>query len=164
MLPNHAAQLVADHDTNRAGSFIGPLPPPSLLASYEAVKPGLADRIVRMAEVQAAHRQGMESRLIGAKVFASSAGMFCGLTIALAVLAAAAWIAGHGAPWPGAVLGVGDLSALVAVFVTGQRARTAKASPKALPQGETPARSLPQKAEPEPEPAPSSEPERMPRM
>ncbi len=43
---------------------MGPLPPPNILAEYEAITPGLSDRIVGMAENQAGHRQKMERRLV----------------------------------------------------------------------------------------------------
>ncbi len=122
-------QIVADHDTKMAGSFAGPLPPPTLLASYDQVAPGLADRIVTMAERQAAHRQTLESKLVEGSIFASKAGMACGLIVALAVLVTAGWIATHGGAWPGALLGVGDLTALVTVFVA--RERSKKSTPDA---------------------------------
>ena len=127
MGPDGARQIVADHETRTAGSFTGPLPPPSLLASYDQIAPGLADRIVTMAEKQAAHRQAMESKLVEGSISASKAGLICGLTVALAVLATAGWIATHGGAWPGALLGVGDLTALVTVFVAQQRLRKSAA-------------------------------------
>ncbi len=40
----------------------GPLPSPEQLAGYEAVTPGLAERIVRMAEKQMDHRLNYESK------------------------------------------------------------------------------------------------------
>ena len=43
-----------------ASSFEGPIPPPALLEGYERVTPGAADRILSMAERQAAHRQELE--------------------------------------------------------------------------------------------------------
>lgn len=41
-------------------SFSGPLPHPDLLAGYEDVLPGAAERIIAMAENQAAHRIHLE--------------------------------------------------------------------------------------------------------
>ncbi len=38
----------------------GPLPPPEMLAQYEEILPGAAERILSMAERQAEHRQKME--------------------------------------------------------------------------------------------------------
>jgi uncharacterized membrane protein len=40
----------------------GPLPHPQLLAQYDEVVPGGADRIVKLAENQVKHRQTMQSR------------------------------------------------------------------------------------------------------
>jgi uncharacterized membrane protein len=48
----------------RAESFAGPLPPPVLLEEYEQALPGLAERIVMMAENEGSHRRGIECRLI----------------------------------------------------------------------------------------------------
>lgn len=43
-------------------AFSGPIPPPEMLAQYNAVLPNGADRIVKMAEDQSAHRRRVESR------------------------------------------------------------------------------------------------------
>jgi len=42
--------------------FSGPLPHPQLLAQYNEAVPNGADRIVKLTENQAAHRQSIESR------------------------------------------------------------------------------------------------------
>lgn len=44
--------------------FSGPLPHPEDLAKYEQILPGAADRLIRMAEQQAAHRQNLEKAVI----------------------------------------------------------------------------------------------------
>ncbi|HLB58430.1 MAG TPA: DUF2335 domain-containing protein [Gammaproteobacteria bacterium] len=41
--------------------FIGPLPPPSVLAQYEEIQPGFAERIIKMAETQGEHRRTIEN-------------------------------------------------------------------------------------------------------
>ena len=46
-------------------AFSGPHPPPEMLAAYERVVPGLADRLIHQGESQTAHRQAMERELIG---------------------------------------------------------------------------------------------------
>jgi len=40
----------------------GPLPPPQDFAEYEQTLPGVADRILSMAEKQAGHRQALENK------------------------------------------------------------------------------------------------------
>lgn len=46
-------------------SWQGPLPPPEILQGYEAAFPGAAERILRMAEDQGAHRRDMEKQALG---------------------------------------------------------------------------------------------------
>ena len=48
--------------TVRAATFSGPLPPPDLLDAYERTSPGLADRIVKMAEREQGLRHSNEAR------------------------------------------------------------------------------------------------------
>jgi uncharacterized membrane protein len=44
--------------------FVGPLPPPHLLARYNDVIPGGAERMLAMAERQSAHRESMEALVV----------------------------------------------------------------------------------------------------
>lgn len=44
--------------------FSGPIPHPEIIQGYEEVVPGSADRIIKMAERQAEHRQKMESIMV----------------------------------------------------------------------------------------------------
>lgn len=49
-------------------TFSGPLPPPNILVNYEQACPGAADRIIRLAEQQAGHRQNTEIRALRAEL------------------------------------------------------------------------------------------------
>lgn len=51
-------QYVVEKQSRSA--FVGPLPPPEILAKYENTFPGAAERIFQMAEDQALHRRSME--------------------------------------------------------------------------------------------------------
>lgn len=101
-------------------TFSGPLPPPEALARYNDIEPGMADRIVRMAEHQAEHRQRMESAVITGNIRAEARGQHYGLAISLIVVLGSLWLisTGHG------VLGlagiVATLASLAAVFVWGR--------------------------------------------
>ena len=55
-----AAQIV----TSEQAVFRGPVPPPEVLAGYEATLPGAADRILAMAERQSRHRQELETTVV----------------------------------------------------------------------------------------------------
>lgn len=48
--------------------YSGPLPKPEDLAKYEQVLSGSADRIIRMAERQAEHRQKLEKVVVESNV------------------------------------------------------------------------------------------------
>lgn len=65
--------------------FEGPIPPPETLAKYEEIKPGLADRLVSMAErdLESRHRDRRLQRLIS----------FCVLVLLIGVAALALTIA-----------------------------------------------------------------------
>jgi uncharacterized membrane protein len=54
--------------------YQGPLPPPESFAAYERVLRGAADRILKMAENQATHRQGMERRALSGDITKSMMG------------------------------------------------------------------------------------------
>ena len=48
-------------------SFSGPIPPPAVLADYNKAHPTAADRILKMAEQNARHRQLQEDKIISAR-------------------------------------------------------------------------------------------------
>ena len=96
---NTTRQLIA------ASRFEGPLPPPDLFAKYEQVCPGAADRILRMAEDQSKHRQELEKKIVKSNSRDSLAGIICGLLIGITTIISGAFVAAHGQPWPGALLG-----------------------------------------------------------
>ena len=48
------------HHQQHVEQFSGPIPPPQVFVAYEKILPGAADRILKMAERQAAHRQSLE--------------------------------------------------------------------------------------------------------
>lgn len=108
--------------------FQGPLPPPEVLAHYEQVSPGFAERIVRMAEQQASHRQSLEKQVVEAQVadaqlFRSERrlGQVFALLVTLSIALVGGYVALHGAPWPGALLGSSGLSGIVVAFLSGGR-------------------------------------------
>ena len=69
--------------------FAGPLPPPEILAGYEEVLPGAAQRIFALTEGQAKHRQELERTIVVGGAWRSWAGLVAGLIVALAFLIAA---------------------------------------------------------------------------
>jgi len=66
--------------------YAGPIPPPEAFKKYEEILPGAAERILRMAEKQAEHRQKLEEMIIRANNRDSLLGLIFGLIIGLATI------------------------------------------------------------------------------
>ena len=77
--PERVARIVERHT-----SFSGPLPPPTALREYDAIMPGLAERLVQMAEQEQDHRHATDNRIIGLYERGQWFGFFLGL-VGLAV-------------------------------------------------------------------------------
>lgn len=103
---------------------IGPLPPPETLRSYDEIVPGAADRIMKMAEQQAAHRQELERQTVTATFQIYTRGQWFGLLIGVFGLAAAVIIAIYGSAWAGTIIGGTTLVGLVSAFLYGQSPRS----------------------------------------
>ena len=100
--------------------FAGPLPPANELARYDAVLPGLADRIVKMAEANATHRQALERSVVEGNVVAQLRGQILAFTLALVVAGIGGFLVFSDKATLGLWLILGDLLSLAAVFVTGK--------------------------------------------
>lgn len=99
----------------------GPLPNPAVLAGYEAVQNGFAERIVAMAEREQEHRHSMDRLDVSQSYRLASRGQLFAL-VALAIMAALAiTLAVVGEPVWATVAGGVDVAAVVGVFITGQR-------------------------------------------
>jgi len=99
--------------------FSGPLPHPDILARYEQILQGAADRIISMAEAQSRHRQELEAKVIGSDIKNSRIGLYCGLIIGLTAILSGAACIFVGQQWGGVFLGGAGLTGLVSVFVYG---------------------------------------------
>lgn len=98
----------------------GPIPAPDDLMKYEALCPGLADRIVKMAESQIAHRQSLEQISVTANAELAKLGIFSAVIISVAVIIAGAYIVSCGQSLEGLAAIVGALVSLVGVFIYGK--------------------------------------------
>jgi uncharacterized membrane protein len=112
----------ASIEVTEATSFSGPLPPPDLLAEYEQVIPGLADRIVRMAEEEGRHRRWLQRALLRF----SWGGLISGLAIAMTGLGGGFYLIDQGKSPEGMTSIVGALATLLAVFLMRGRRSSAK--------------------------------------
>ena len=105
-------------------SFSGPLPPPETLQSYNLILPGLADRIVRMAEGQSGHRQKLESRVIWFDGIRATLGVIFGFLIAITGIGAGTWLIYSGFNIYGLVSLLAPLAVIVGAFVYQKREET----------------------------------------
>lgn len=103
--------------------WAGPLPPPQVLKGYDEVQPGLANRIVEMAEANQKHRHGLEAIVIPASARAEARGQWFGFILALVILAIAAFFIANGLSVVGLSLIVADMVALVGLFVYVHKAK-----------------------------------------
>jgi uncharacterized membrane protein len=116
--------------------FSGPLPPPEELAKYERILPGSADRIIRMAEQQATHRQHLEKVVVGSNASTQKWGLGCAFIIAMIAICGGVWLSLKGMSGAGLTSIISALAALVGVFVygkSGQKEELKKKSEELVP-------------------------------
>jgi uncharacterized membrane protein len=101
--------------------FSGPLPPPNILEQYNRVVPGAAERILKMAEDQSAHRRSLEQKVISSDVLNSKLGLIFGFSIGLVAILSGVYIVIIDKNNNGYFLSLGTIVALVSVFVYGRR-------------------------------------------
>jgi uncharacterized membrane protein len=124
---SEGSRLIASLSMVRT-EFSGPLPHPSLLAGYEQVLPGLAGRIVSMAESEQKYDLELRERALSADIADTKAGRMearigqvFGLIIGLAGLGAACFLALAGEGIAGATIGGATIVTLVAAFIKGRQ-------------------------------------------
>lgn len=102
----------------RAHRFIGPIPHPSTLLEYDNVAPGLAERIVVMAEKEQSHRFECDKALINEPIKATKRGQWMGFVIAALCICASFVLALLGFEVVAGIIGGATVVGLVTVFVT----------------------------------------------
>lgn len=111
-----------------ASGFSGPIPPPNLLQEYDKAFPGSAERIVKMAEVEQAHRHAREHAEAELQIsihngikLETTLGQFFALIIGVVAIIAGTIAGVHGAQFVGTVIGGGGVGGLVTAFIVGRR-------------------------------------------
>jgi uncharacterized membrane protein len=103
--------------------FSGPLPPPEVLEKYNTILPGAAERILRMAEIQSEHRQGLEKRVIGSDIKRSFWGSIFAFIFGMSLIGLGAALLLMGRDISGFVsLGIA-MAPIMTAFIYGSRAR-----------------------------------------
>jgi len=104
----------------------GPIPDAGQLEHYERICPGLADRIISMAEKQSEHRQYLEKTVVKSGVRDSLLGIISGFAIGIVTVVSGALLIYSGHDIAGAVFSGTGLTGLVGVFVYGTRSSRAE--------------------------------------
>lgn len=107
--------------------FQGPIPPPQLLAQYESITPGLADRIVKMAEQESVHRREVEHKLVDVAVQDQKdstsevrLGQIFAFFIGIVTIVCGSYVVLAGFSVSGTVLGSSGVLGLVTAFIMGR--------------------------------------------
>ena len=118
-LPEGEKQTVAQIlSMVRAESFSGPIPHPDILAKYNELVPGSADRLIGSYEKEQNHRHGCEDKIVGAETFSVKFGMISAVGIAIICLAVVIVLAMLDSdPWVQGTVSLAMVS-LVGVLVT----------------------------------------------
>lgn len=102
--------------------YSGPIPSPQTLQEYNQIDPTFAERIMKMAENQASHRQNMERIMIKSSSRDSLLGVIFGFIIGMTCIISSYFLGVNGQAFLSGVIGVGGLGGLVSVFIYGTRA------------------------------------------
>ena len=112
--------------------FQGPIPPPEILAAYNQIIPGGADRILKQAESETAHRQSLEKKAIDAEIEGLKnealdvrRGQIFGLIIGLTTIISGTICAVNGASVPAIFIGTSGVVGLVSAFIIGRKQKAA---------------------------------------
>jgi len=99
----------------------GPLPSPNDFAAYNQITPGAAERILRMAEIEAEHRRSQEVKAMVRMHREAMVGQLFAFAIGLSGIGASMYLAMIEQPAAAMVIGGGTLVALVTAFINGRK-------------------------------------------
>ena len=107
-----------------AQRFAGPVPPPAMLSQYEQISPGFAERILLMAEKEAANRHELDQKKteiakndIQAAREETRRGQWMSLVITLTAFASAVVCAKMRQPWVAGVIAGATLASVVSTIM-----------------------------------------------
>ena len=96
LIENFRTILIESEESEESESFFGPLPPASMFGEYDRVVPGSAERILRMAEREQAHRIDWETKALAGEIRQEQHGQWFGLLIAVLCICGAVYLAVNG--------------------------------------------------------------------
>lgn len=102
----------------------GPLPAPEQLKQFDAIVEHGAERIMTMAEQEAAHRRNQESVALHADSRGQLLGQLSAIVVAMGGIVAAVWLALAGHDWVAVTLAGTTITTIVLAFL--QRGQSSK--------------------------------------
>ena len=109
--------------THLEAHFSGPIPPPNTLEKYEEVLPGSANRILKMAESQAQHRQNLEASVISSDIWMEKAGLGVASLLGSLILIGSIWLINIGKDIAGFAIIIGESAVFLGIFLYSRRKR-----------------------------------------
>jgi len=110
----HSVRVVACEVVSASA---GPIPSPKRLKDYDLALPGLAKRIVDMAEKEQTHRHDTEKAVIKKDYSERRIGQILGFLIGLAALGVSLWLGLEGKTAVASIIGGTSVVGLVSVFI-----------------------------------------------
>ncbi len=120
-LPQQKVQQIA---VTIAKSFSGPLPHPEILADYEKISSGSANRIMSAFESQSKHRMELESFAVREQIKQSGTGQLLGGFIVVLSLAISGWMGYFGHDALAGTLGTTTVVSLATIYFLGKKSQT----------------------------------------
>lgn len=114
-----------------ASIFAGPLPHPNLLKKYNDCVTDGADRIIKMAERQSAHRQELEKMVVQSNCRGERIGQVCGVILAALALIGGIALIFDGKSGPGISILVGDAAVFGGAFIYTRKTQSSERTAKA---------------------------------
>jgi len=102
---------------HQSSSFSGPLPPPEMLKEYNEVLPGMANRILAMAENQSVHRLEIEKKGVANEITLSQRGQWCAFAFAILALISGTVLVAMGHAAAGGVITGVPFASIVSAFL-----------------------------------------------
>jgi uncharacterized membrane protein len=144
MPSKRSSQITAQKEKNSSTKltiaqqeYHGILPHPDELKAFDDVVPGAAERILAMAERQAAHRQSIEASVIEEQLQQSRRGQNYAFSLSMAALLIGGAMGYTGHDWLAGIFVTSGAIGLASVFVAAKQKQRAelqrKKTPPALP-------------------------------
>ncbi len=109
-----------------AREFSGPIPPPEIIKEYEAVLPGSADRIIKMAESEQEYRHNLRHQQVKFESRDSLFGIISGFLLCVGTILAAVFFVykspSSAAVIMGSLLGMSGPGAVIVTIIKSTRA------------------------------------------